>query len=389
MRILQVTKSFPPAVSFGGPAQCAYNLSKYLAKMGHEVSVYTTNALDLNPNTRVEDGVRMVSGAEVSYFPNIVQTYNLFLSPSIIKALRKNLCKFDLVHLHEFRTFQNVAFHYSRRANTPYMLSFHAQLTFKQEQSSRAIVRRLFDDTLGKKLIENASKLHALTKFEASQFIQSGIEEDRIAIIPNGVAPEDFADPPPSGYFKESFKLGEEKLILYVGRVQARKGLDFLVRAFSLLSKTRADVKLVIAGPDQGFLKSLREIISSLHLNDKVLFTGTLDRNQVLAAYNDAAVVAYCTLQEGAPIVPLEAAVMGRALVVSNDPSMDFVKEENCGLVVRYGDVDQLAGALDKILEDSELARKLGQNGKNAVLNNFTWSRIAQEIESTYLEIVN
>jgi len=357
--------------------------------MGHEVSVYTTNALDLNPNTRVEDGVRMVSGAEVSYFPNIVQTYNLFLSPSIIKALRKNLCKFDLVHLHEFRTFQNVAFHYSRRANKPYMLSFHAQLTFKQEQSSRALVRRLFDDTLGKKLIENASKLHALTKFEASQFIQSGIEEDRIAIIPNGVAPEDFADPPPSGYFKESFKLGEEKLILYVGRVQARKGLDFLVRAFSLLSKTRADVKLVIAGPDQGFLKTLREIVASLHLDDKVLFTGTLDRNQVLAAYNDAAVVVYCTLQEGAPIVPLEAAVMGRALVVSNDPSMDFVKEENCGLVVRYGDVDQLAGALDKILEDSELARKLGQNGKNAVLNNFTWSRIAQEIESTYLEIVN
>ncbi len=388
MRILQVTKYFHPAIIFGGPVQCSYNLSKYLVKMGHEVSVYTTNALDLNPNRRIKDRFRIINGAEVSYFPNLIQTSNLFFSPSMIRALKRNLDRFDLVHLHEFRTFQNVAFHYSRKGRTPYVLSFHAQLTFKEEQMRRELSRRLFDQTLGKNLIKDASKLHALTKFEASQFVQKGIEEERIAIIPNGVAPEEFADPPPSGYFRELFKIGEQKLILYVGRIHARKGLEFLVRAFSLLVKNRTDVSLVIAGPDFGFLKQLEEIVGSLHLNGKIVFTGTLNREQVLAAYDEAAVVVYCTLQEGSPIVPLEAALMARPLVVSDDPSMDFVKEENCGIVVKYGDVAQLTEALNTILEDPDLARKLGQNGRNAVMKNFTWSKIAEKIESTYREIV-
>jgi glycosyltransferase involved in cell wall biosynthesis len=389
LRILQVTKYFHPAISFGGPVQCSYNLSKNLVKMGHEVSVYTTNALSVNPNRMIRDRFRIMNGAEVSYFPNIVQTYDLFFSPGIIEAMKKNLDHFDLVHLHEFRTFQNVVFHYSRRAGTPYVLSFHAQLTFKGEQMRRELSRRLFDQTFGKNLIKDASKLHALTKFEASQFVQNGIDKERIAVIPNGVAPEEFADPPPPGRFRELFEIEEEKLILYIGRIHARKGLDFLVRAFSILAKYRADVRLVIAGPDFGYLNALEEIVAGLDLNGKILFTGTLNRTEVLAAYNDAAVVVYSTLQEGSPIVPLEAAVMARPLVVSDDPSMDFVRKENCGLVVKYGDVAQLAEALDTILEDSELARKLGQNGKNAVLNNFTWSKIAEKIESTYLEIVN
>jgi glycosyltransferase involved in cell wall biosynthesis len=387
LRILQVTKSFHPAVSFGGPVQCAYNLSKYLTKMGHEVSVYTTNALDLNPNAMIKDRFRVISGVEVSYFPNIVQTYNIFFSPNIIGALKKNLHRFDVVHLHEFRTFQNVAFHYSRTDSIPYILSFHAQLTYKDEMVRRAPFRILFDDTFGRKLIKNASKLHALTHFEASELIQSGVEKDKIAIIPNGVAPEDFANPPSSGHFKELFKIGEEKLILYLGRIHARKGLDFLVRAFSLLAKSRTDVKLVIAGPDRGFLKPLMEIIADLHLNDRILLTGALNRNQVLAAYNDADVVVYSTLQEGFPIVPLEAALMARPLVVSSDPSMDFVKEENCGIAVKYGEVAQLADALYTILGDTELARKLGQNGRNVVLKNFTWSKVAEKIEATYFEI--
>jgi len=108
----------------------------------------------------------------------------------------------------------------------------------------------------------------------------------------------------------------------------------------------------------------------------------------VVAAYNDANVVVYPSLQEGFPIVPLEAAVMGRPLVVTDDPSVRFVGENNCGIVVKYNDVIRLAEALNTILEDPGLAKALGESARNVVLDNFTWSKVAQRIEQLYLEIL-
>jgi len=108
----------------------------------------------------------------------------------------------------------------------------------------------------------------------------------------------------------------------------------------------------------------------------------------VLAAFNDASVTVYATLQEGFPIVPLEAGIMGKPIIVSNHPSMEFVKEGQFGLVVEYGNIIKLKEALEKILEDRMLATKLGQNGKRFVTENFTWNIITRKIENAYLQIL-
>lgn len=388
MRILQITKYYYPSVSFGGPVQCTYNISKYLVERGHDVTVYATDTADISTNARIKEKFQIINGAKIFFFPNVTkQIYGLYISPGIVHALQKNVNNFDLVHLHEYRTFQNLAFYYCRRRGVPYVMSVHGQLDYKEESWDSAFLRRFYNCAFGRNLLENASKLFALTRLEASQLIQRGINADKIKIIPNGVDPKSFSSPPPKGYFKKLFGLANKEIILYLGRITKLKGLDILIKAFSIL-KRRNNVKLVLAGPDDGFLGPLQKLVANLKLEDEVLFTGTLNRKLVLSAINDSLVLVYASLQEGFPLVPLEAGIMGKPIIVSDYPSMEFVKKGQFGLIVEYGNIMQLKEALEKILADYALVTKLGQNGKQFVTDNYTWEIIAKKIEDAYLQIL-
>jgi glycosyltransferase involved in cell wall biosynthesis len=388
LRILQITKYYYPSVSFGGPVQVTHNLSKHMVRKGHDVTVYTTDAAHIGTRERVKQNFQIIDGVKVFYFANVARPYDLFISPGILQALWQNLSSFDVVHLHEYRTFQNLAFYYSRKTNMPYALTVHGQLKIGQESRDVHILRQLYERTFGMNLLKNAGKIFALSQFEFSQLVERGVSKDKIVIIPNAIDLEDFKDPPKKGQFRKELQLDEEEIILYLGRISRLKGLEFLVRAFSLLSNSN-NYRLVLAGPDHGFSNSLHRLIDSLRLNDKVLFTGTLDRKQVLGALNDAAVIVYATRQEGFPMVPLEAGIMGKPVIVSNHPSMDFVREGQFGLSVEYGKAVQLKETLERILENHDFAAELGENGRRYITKNFAFDAVAERVENEYLELIN
>jgi glycosyltransferase involved in cell wall biosynthesis len=384
--ILQITKYFYPATSFGGPVQCTFNLSKCLKKNGHNVTVYTTDALAIGTNARIKNQYQEIEGISVFNFRNTAKFCGLFISPGIIQALKAHIEEFDVVHLHEYRTFQNLVFDYLKK-NVPYVLSCHGEFTYKEEQWNQRLPRRLFDYVFGKKLVRHANKLIALTQFEAYEYLKAGIKPHKIAIVPNGVAAEDFSNLPPKGYFRTLFGIKEQHIILYLGRLHKRKGIDTLVKAFSLLSRNRSDARLVLAGPDDGFLGTLETDVRKFNLKDKVSFTGSLNRKQVLAAYNEASVVVYPSIQEGFPIVPLEAGIMGKPIIVSDDVAMDFVREGRFGLTIKYGNTLQLEEALETILNRPEISRELGANGKEYVMRCYSWENIAKKVENIYSDI--
>jgi glycosyltransferase involved in cell wall biosynthesis len=387
MNILQISKFFYPAVSFGGPVQVTYSLSKYLVNKGHKVVVYTTDASDISSNAKIQQKHQNIDGIEVYYFPNIAKLYGVFINPGIIQALRKNLKYFDVAHLHEYRTFQNFAFYIVNKNRIPYVLSCHGEYSYRKESWDWSLLRRIYEAGFGQKLVNNASKLHALSEFEVNQYSAAGIRRKKIEIIPNGVNPQDFLDVSLTSFFRKTFALNEEKIVLYLGRLHKEKGIDTLVRSFALLSNRMKDVKLVLAGPDDGFLSSLKLIVDELNLTDKVIFTGSLTRRQVLAAYKCANVVVYASFHEGFGIVPLEAAIMSRPVVVSDVPAMDFVKKGNFGLVVRYGNVSQLSEALERLLTNAELSRQMGENGKKFALEHYSWAETGRRIENIYRHI--
>jgi glycosyltransferase involved in cell wall biosynthesis len=189
---------------------------------------------------------------------------------------------------------------------------------------------------------------------------------------------------PKPGTFKHKFGLDDElDLILYVGRVHKRKGIGFLLDAFAHLDK--AKVALVVAGGDDGYTSILRERASSLKIADRVIFTGFISERVKMAAYIDSTVVVYPGIYESFGLVPLEAALCSKPVIVSDDSAMaEIVRQGGFGESTKYGDLSQLLKALQKTISDPETAREMGKKGKQFVKRNFDWSSIVSKLETVY-----
>ncbi|MFX0134446.1 MAG: glycosyltransferase family 4 protein, partial [Candidatus Hodarchaeota archaeon] len=218
MKILQITNYFYPAISFGGPVQYTYNLSKYLTKLGHEVTVYTTNALELHTNKKISNKRKKINGIDVHYLPFIIRPYGYFIVPEIISKILKNVKLFDIVHLHEYRTFQNMIF-YLFKKDIPYVVHLHGELLYKKEKLDVFLLRRTYENLFTNKFLNCASRIFALTKYEFSQLVKLGYEKRKISIVPNAVSPDRFIITPHKNTFKKYFNIENNRIILYVGRI--------------------------------------------------------------------------------------------------------------------------------------------------------------------------
>ena len=390
MKILHVTKYFYPAISFGGPIQCTYNLTRQLVRRGHNVTVYASDVLGFTSHARIPYNTRTIDGVKIHYFSNMAKLADMYITPGIMRAFNETLDEFDVIHLHEYRSFQNIAFLMCNNSKTRYVLQTHG-MKFGSSASREGkpfhnATRRFYDQIFGKGLIDGASKIIALTTSEKSLIETGGGDKERIIIIPNGVSPEDFRSI--DANFKTKFELGKNKIILYVGRINKSKGLDALARAFSLLRGKHGDIRLVVIGPDDGYLSGLKELVKGLHIENMVIFTGVLDHEQLASAYSAARVVVYPGTHEGFPIVPLEAGLLSKPLVVSNDPGMSYVHDGGFGLTFEYGNVLELAQKLDLLLSDDGLARRMGRAGRERVLENYTWDIVAGKVEELYRDVL-
>lgn len=382
MRILQVIPYFYPAWSFGGPVRVAYHISRELAAKGHEVTVFATNALDANRNFKATRNEYSVDGIRVRYFGNVARFTELFFSPRMTLALRREVQNSDIIHLHEYRSVQNVATYLvARRVKRPYVLTAHGSVPRVFE---RFLLKKLFDEMIGFKILKVASRLLASSEIEMKQYMNAGISADRIAIVPNGIDVELFKRLPKPGTFKKNFGLDSDSAaILYVGRIHRRKGIDFLLDALPKLNHEK--VMLVIAGAGDRYMTLLKDKAARLGIGKRVLFTGFISEEDKLAAYVDSEVVVYPGIYESFPLVPLEAALCAKPVIVGEDSVMSrIVHQGGFGLSTKYGDVAQLRKSLAMILNDSEKATQMGRKGRDYVKRNYNWHEIVSKLELVY-----
>ena len=120
--------------------------------------------------------------------------------------------------------------------------------------------KKLFDILWGYKILRGASKLIAVSDSEVNQYKQIGIPEKKITVVPNGIDIESFKILPTKGTFRKKFGISEKYIILYLGRLNERKGIDFLIRSYFELKKEINDVLLVLAGSDDGYKSKAENI---------------------------------------------------------------------------------------------------------------------------------
>jgi|YelNatPaOPRAMG01_1025707.scaffolds.fasta_scaffold31204_2 glycosyltransferase involved in cell wall biosynthesis len=393
MRILQVIPYFPPAYAFGGPVKAAYQISRELVKRGHEVVVYTTDAKDFGSRLKI-DSSDTIDGIKVHRFRNIslrlVKKLKLFITPQLALSTRREIKEFDVIHLHEYRTFQNIVIHhYARKYDVPYVLQARGSLP---RIGAWRKLKWFYDVLFGYRLLRGAFRVIALTKVEAEQCKHMGVSEEKIAIIPNGIDLSEYAELPPKGSFKKKFNIPEDrKIILYLGRIHKIKGIDFLIKTYAHLVNEMnfKDTALVVAGPDDGFLDEVKFLVQSLGISRLVMFTGPLYGKDKLGAYVDSDVVVLPSRYEAFPNVVLEAYACSKPVVASNVEAIpDIVLHGETGLLFQASDVKELASAIAYMLTRPEEAERMGCNARRLVEEKFSIDRIVTQLEALYEQVL-
>jgi glycosyltransferase involved in cell wall biosynthesis len=274
------------------------------------------------------------------------------------------------------------AAYFAKRKGIPYIIQPHGSLPTTIGMKK---MKKYYDIFVGNNILKNASKLIALNKMEEEQYIDMNIEKNKIEIAPNGIDLAQYTYLPKKNSFKKKYGINlNERIILYLGRINKIKGIDLLIEAFEELSKEMNDIRLVIVGPDNGFVSTLKNRMETLNIQHKVLFTGPLYEKNKLEAYVDADVLVYPSSFEIFGLVPLESLMCGTPVIVTdNCGCAEIIKKSESGYLVKYGDVEDLKQKM-QILIKCNSKENLAAKGKKYIENNLALDVIAHTMEMIY-----
>lgn len=375
MKVLQVIQFFGP--KHGGSFAVAYDLTKHLAKCGHEVTIITTN-FEFDDNF-----AKSLEAVEVIPFHCKLNLGGFLVSPSMNTYLKENINKFDIIHMHNFRTYQNILVQkYAKKYSVPYVLQAHGSVPRIIEKKG---LKYIYDIFYGNGLLKEASNVVAVSDVEVAQYLEMNVPLEKVTVVPNGIDVDSFSSLPEKGSFRTKYHINQKHMILYLGRLHERKGIDFLIKSFAELLTEMNNVVLVLAGPDDGYLNKAKSLVDELSLNDKVKFTGFISSGEKLEAYVDADVLVYPSILEIFGLVPFEAIMCGTPVIVTNDCVCgDLIKESKSGYLVEYDDVNSLKEKMKIILENPQKGNEFVSNGKKFIYEKLSWENIVINMEENY-----
>jgi glycosyltransferase involved in cell wall biosynthesis len=386
MKIGQVISTPPHAWATGGCARVTYELSKELIKRGHDVTIITTDLYKPNErhipcdNSNVCNNLKIIRCKSLSNW--LAWKHKVYLSIELLKYLNMHLSEYDVVHLQDL-----ISIHAAATAvlcniyNIPYVLTTHGSVPWLSEKH---MTNFLYKISCGKFILKHASKIVALNEMEVDQYKKIGVGEQRLEVIPNGVPLTNIAFLPKIGEFRTKYGIiNNEKIILYLGRLHKIKGIELLLDAYSDI-KDNLNLVLVIAGPDDGYLKEIQNKIKCLKFENNIILTGPIYDSDKFGAYIDADVYVLPSSYEIFGITVLEACACGTPVIVTDRCGIADVIDNQAGLVVPY-DKDCLRDTILHMLSEDKVRQNFGENGKLLVRERFNWEKIAEQVERVYL----
>lgn len=392
MRILQVTNFFKPSWEAGGPVRSVYEISKFLVRNGHDVSVYTTDGFKYRLNVQKNKRVS-IDGIKTYYFRNLSsylsKKMNLPIPYYAPFILNKEVKNFDIIHINEYRSILTVfVHHYAKKHKIPYILQPRGSVPLLNKSTQK----KVFDLLFGQTIVRDASKIIASSRIESNQYYEvfPNLNPNKIINIPNGIDLNTYLNLPRKGEFRKKYSVNSnEKVVLFLSRIHERKGADILTKAFCQLKNVYENIKLVFAGPDDGYLNTLKSIVKKYSLEDDVIFTGSLNGTDKLEAYVDADVFVLPSKDryESFGNVVLEACACGTPFIITDNCGVSEWIENNGGYIVEPT-VCALYNSLFDILSNDELRVELGKSAKN-IATKYPIESTISSITKCYSEVVS
>jgi glycosyltransferase involved in cell wall biosynthesis len=360
-----------------------------LARRGEEVAIYTTNIDGLDRLDVPFDRPLQIAGpVEVRYFR--VTLPGLFgFSPDFARTLRDTITNYDIVHIHSlYRFTSTVAARCARHAGLPYIVRPHGTLDpfiYHRHRRMKSIYEALFE----RRNLESASAVHFTTAEEMTLAQRSGIDFNG-RVVPLGVTIDTGCEERNAAELNRQWpQTYGKKTILYLGRLNFKKGLDILAKAFGIIARHRTDVHLLIAGPDdEGYGRQIVRWLSAEGVLNKCTFTGMLVGQGKMIAMRGADVFVLPSYSENFGIAVVEAMAMGLPVVISNRVNIwREIAEGKAGLVVNCY-APEVATTISSLLDNSALRAELSQAGRALVADRFSWAAAGQKTIDLYHEIL-
>jgi glycosyltransferase involved in cell wall biosynthesis len=373
---------------YGGPSKVILELAESIGKLGINVDVVATNAngektLDVDLNQWI-----IQNHYRVRYFSylNFID-YKFTLSMS--KWLFNNVSSYNLVHTHAIFSYPVlVAYWMCQLHKIPYLATPHGMLE-PWALAYKIWKKKLYFNWLEKPALQKASAIQMLASTEAERIKNLHLKPP-LVIVPNGIHREDFASlPDPEIFYHQFPETKDKRLIIFLGRIDPKKGLDLLALAFAQAYQKFPDTHLIIAGPDNtGFLPTAQSYFINAGCSHAVTFTGMLTGNIKYAALAAATIYVAPSYSEGFSMSVLEGMAAGLPCVITTGCNFPEAGEAEVASIVNI-DVGSIAEAIIQLLEDDQKAKIMGDRARQFILDNYTWDRIALKMVSVYEDIIS
>ena len=387
MRILHILPLITARA--GGPIAFATEGAEALAPLEVTSTLFATD-MGHNPSAGT---YRRVASSELPanadcldlhLFP-VRQPHRLAYSPEMAERIDEVLNRYDLVHIHSLWLFpQFAAQRAARRARVPYVVSPHGALDPYLRRHGR-LRKALADAAWQRRMLRAASLLHITTE-EEGQLIADVAPGTPRCTVPVGVWTSRLHCGGDGDRFRSRFLAGSSnEIVLFLGRITYKKGLDLLIRSFTQAARTSRDATLVIAGPDDEDLQPRLELlVRQLGLTERVVFTGPLYRDERADAFAAATVWALSSYTENFGVAVIEALAAGLPTIVSTEVNLAGVIRDSDAGVVAGTDPEEFGAALAGLLQDHTRRAELASRARS-LASRYDWPAVAPELKAMYL----
>jgi glycosyltransferase involved in cell wall biosynthesis len=377
LRILLASPAYWPARAFGGPVVVARELVGRLVARGHAVDVVTTTLLDLASRPAARSYVATVDGATVRYVGTPLHYRWMGITPTLPLDLHR-LARPDVAHVFGFRDpVTTVTAAWCRRRRIPYVFE---PLGMFRPRLRKVRLKGVLDASLYRGVAAGATLVVCASPQEQDDVIACGVAPERVRLRGNGFPePVDLSLPPGSDLRAALGIAADARIVLYVGRIAAGKGIEHLLA----VARRLPDVHVVLVGPDDRH--GVSALVTAASRSGRVHLLGPSD-GPPTDIYRQADVFVLASDGESFGLVAAEAAAAGTPVVISDRSGVAPYFEEGEALVVPVHE-GAVVAAVDSVLGDDGLRRQLSNGGIAAARRN-SWDRVADLQEQLYREAI-
>lgn len=385
MRILMLAPALGPV--YGGPSKSIVELTEAIGQQNCSIDLVSTNA---NGGRPLQVPLRQwieKSSYRLQYFPSY-SFQNYHWSWQLRQWLWLNISNYDLIHINALFALTNLAaYHASRIHQVPYIITPRGMLE-PWALTYKAWKKKPYYTLFDRPALNHASAVHMLSLAEANQVRPLWLKAPML-IVPNGIHHQSFEPlASPDRFFQEFPATRGKNLVLFLGRIHPKKGLDLLAQAFSKVHIQFPNTHLVIAGPDQtNLLPTVEKYFLQIGCLDAVTFTGMLTGDLKQAALAAATVYVAPSYSEGFSMSVLEGMASGLPCVITTGCNFPEAASAQVAHVVDPS-ADPIAAALSHCLQDPATAKAMGQRARQFIFDHYTWNKIAKDLIQAYGAII-